>query len=115
MPTFDIPASAVEWLRSGERGLSSEAIFLHLTGLDVGEEGDRRPYPLDPADLRRCVLLLDAVPEFAARLDEMRTASTTWSRLVDVWPELVAMLREEMAAGDKAPRTYDRIQEVLGR
>jgi hypothetical protein len=30
MPTFDIPRTVIEWLRSGERGLSSEFIVEYL-------------------------------------------------------------------------------------
>lgn len=53
---MNIPESAREWLRSGERGISSETIFSTITGLELNQCGS---HPLDPADFRRCSLLLD--------------------------------------------------------
>jgi len=31
----NIPDSAIEWLKSGHRGTSSETIFKHLTGVPI--------------------------------------------------------------------------------
>jgi hypothetical protein len=31
----NIPDTAIAWLRHGERGTSSEAIFAHLTGVPI--------------------------------------------------------------------------------
>ena len=53
--------SMTMWLAVGERGLSSEAIALTALGLEP--TGFRASWPHDPADLRRCLLLLEAVPE----------------------------------------------------
>ena len=50
--------SITMWLAIGERGLSSEAIALTTLGLQP--TGWRASWPLDPADLRRCLLLLEA-------------------------------------------------------
>ena len=49
------------WLAVGERGLSSEAIA--LTALGERPTGFRASWPLDPSDLRRCLLLLEGAPE----------------------------------------------------
>lgn len=44
--------AAKKWLESGERGLSSETLFGHLTGIPlVGRWGPH--HPADPSDLRR--------------------------------------------------------------
>ena len=97
-----INQSLAMWLWCGERGVSSNTIVHHLTGLDTlgGFSGS---HPHDPSDLRRCELLLDACPELAADFDRMRTASPEWAALVEVWPTLVKTMDEE-APHWRAPR-----------
>ena len=63
------------WLAMGERGLSSEFIVLHLTGTPMNSRRWGVRYPLDPADFRRCQLLLKAVPLAELSFSSMRTAS----------------------------------------
>ena len=53
--------SITMWLALGERGISSEAIA--LTALGVHPIGHDASWPHDPGDLRRCLLLLEEVPE----------------------------------------------------
>ena len=108
----------IHWLAAGERGISSDTIVQTLTGIPA-LGGWRASHPHDPADLRRCVLLLESCPELAARFDEMRRVSPEWERLFDAWPELVATMdaeapgwREPKARG-RAPRTYDRMQRII--
>jgi len=86
-----IPPMALTWLRVGQRGISSEAIFSHLTGVRVHREWFWYEVPFDSADFRRCQLLLEMVPEFQARFHEMKTVSPYWAMLVDEWPRLVAI------------------------
>lgn len=113
--TFIIPLTAVEWLRTGERGLSACSIFERLTGLPVnGGRWGAKHHPHDPADLRRCRELLAAVPEFTAVIGEMADVSTKWAALIKRWDELGRLLDEEMAEKTgKAPRTYALMRELL--
>lgn len=113
MPTFDIPDAAVKWLRTGERGMSSETIFQHMTGLPIPTLGHVRA-PTDPSDLNRCLQLLRAVPEWEARLPEMATVNDEWAGLVAMWPQLVAMFDEELPSG-KAPKTWALMRKATGR
>jgi hypothetical protein len=117
--TFEISPQAQQWLASGEQGISSKAIFSHLSGLNLSERnrvfGDT---PSDPADLRRCMLLLRSVPEFEKRFDEMKTRSKEWARLVDQWSEITKTFIEE-AGQDwhtkkwwSAPKTFQMIQKL---
>ncbi|RIV20373.1 hypothetical protein DYU11_20190 [Fibrisoma montanum] len=88
--------NAMWWLANGERGVSSETIFKYLSD-DVSIERSRwESHPLDPSDFRRCHLLLEAVPQFRAKLDRMRAVSPVWARLVDHWGKLTDMLLEQM-------------------
>jgi len=49
------------WLKIGERGISSNTMFTHLTGHNV-MGGAHKGHPYDTADFRRCRLLLEQVP-----------------------------------------------------
>lgn len=94
MTATSLPPGAAEWLRTGERGISSEAIFSHLTGIPVsGRWGLRAPQ--DPSDLRRCRLLLEAVPAFAAELHRMAEVSEEWAAIVARWDGLCTTMDRE--------------------
>ena len=72
--------------------------------------------PADPADLAGCRKLLDAVPEFKARLNEMASASERWGRLITEWDSLCALMDKEAPEWNKAhgtaPETYARMREL---
>jgi len=111
---FDIPNAAVAWLRTGERGTSSQTIFEVMTGLPLTDGVFRRAVPFDPADFRRCRLLLEAVPEWRHRLGEMAAVGPRWSALIPRWDELCATMDAEApewrdGVGD-APLTYRLIR-----
>jgi hypothetical protein len=96
------------WLAMGERGISSETIVGHLTGVHFARHQGE---PLDPSDFRRCEMLLRAVPLARLEFAAMKTASPVWARLVDAWDELVVLLDEESHLGH-APRLYQRMKEL---
>ena len=108
--------SITMWLAIGERGLSSEAIA--LTTLGLLPTGRRASWPLDPADLRRCLLLLEAVPETRENgLLVLAKRCTKWAALVKVWDRLSETLRSEIGETlpprGSAPRTYALMREAL--
>lgn len=108
---YSLPRGAAEWLRTGERGISSEAIFSHLTGIPIG--GHRLDPPSDPSDLRRCRLLLHAVPAFRARLRKMAEISPAWAALVARWDELCALMDAETPGmSGRAPKTFALMQRL---
>lgn len=110
-----IPPAAIHWLRAGERGISSETIFARMTGVPVGQSTWA---PSDPADLRRCRLLLEAVPSFAARIQEMADVGRGWGLLVPHWDRLCALMDEEAPdwrnGVGEAPKTFALMNELLG-
>jgi len=113
-----IPPGLNHWLMFGERGLSSEAIAMKLVyGRVNGGFND----PSDPADFRRCELLLRQVPELRAEFHRMAEVSTRWAALVERWDELVALIEEEFPkvweplnyrSGGSAPRTFKLMQNI---
>ena len=120
--TFDLKIDSFNsWLRDGERGLSSEAIVQRLTGVPLsGRFHNGTNYPHDPADFRRCEMLLRAVPESRPLLGLMGDVSATWKGFVDAWDELVALGQCEApdiftrnpSHGGRAPQMFARMQEI---
>ncbi len=104
-----LSAAAIQWLKTGERGVSSEAIFSHLTNIPLNGIGGMSP-PYDLGDFRRCQTLLDAVPAFRERLHEMSSVSDYWAAIVTRWDEIADLVtrRETVAARDLMRNLFDR-------
>lgn len=105
------------WLATGERGMSSQAIVEHLTGVRL-DEWSHGNYPYDPDDFRRCQLLLNAVPLAGLMFPTMRDVSPQWARLVDVWNEIHEACEEEApgyltSKHGSAPKAYALMKRTL--
>ncbi len=111
------PPGAVEWLATGERGLSSEALFSCLTGIAVSSARDRKCHPHDPADFRRCRLMLEAIPALKDKLGKALSLSPVWWYFITRWAELCKVMDEETpdwrAARGSSPLLYAQIREVI--
>ncbi|AQH05846.1 hypothetical protein A9R05_43370 (plasmid) [Burkholderia sp. KK1] len=108
---FDLGLNDVAvWLRTGERGLSSNAMCRRIFGVpsDAGSN-----HPADPSDLRRCMLFLDAA-DAHDKVSLMADVSPEWARLAANWSLLTATFNEEMATGKLAPRTYELMMSYTG-
>ena len=116
MDVTKLTRAMVAWLAGGRRGISSNSIFSHLTGMDARAGWARPSAPLYPVDLGRCRRLLDACPELRAALPRMAELSPTWAALVAEWDELCALMDEENPGWrdgwGAAPRTYHRMQAL---
>lgn len=111
---------AAEWRAVGQQGLSSATLFFHATGLLPGyisDRGNPTDHPHDPADLNRCLLLIEMAPEIGAKLPVMRAVSPQWAALVDHWDDLVASFHDEAglnwSKAESAPRTYAMMRKLL--
>jgi len=62
---------ALQWLATGDSGRSSETICFYLLGVDYLY----LTHPYDRADFGRCYRLLEFIPDFRLRLDELRAIS----------------------------------------
>ena len=110
----------LRWYTNGETGLSSKAIAGTVSGyLLMDSVGFNVPH--DPSDLRRCVLLLRAVPEARENgLLVLAQKYPMWAELAKVWDELVAKLIEETHEdlpinGMAAPQTYRLMRHAMER
>lgn len=116
--TASVPSAARlgKWINGYDTGLSSKAIFLYMT---LGIKGGATPS--DPSDFGRCLRLLEAFPEWKARLPEMASVSEEWAALVLHWAELEdCFLREAGGALPgpyarwSAPETYKKMRAARG-
>ena len=102
----------LRWLLLGETGSSSMAMASCFAGI-----GDRTSSPCDPADFNRCLMFLQAVPDARSRLDQLKSLSLAWARLVERWDEIEACFLDEVglgwSKGRNAPKTYTLMKEVL--
>ena len=61
----------VFWFLTGNTGISSKAIAKHMNGITAKSYLGSLP-PLDKSDRLRCIKLLELIPEWIPRLDEMK-------------------------------------------
>lgn len=107
-----LPAALVEWFKTGDRGMSSDAMCKAIFGIPASAGID---HPHDPDDLSRCIKFLDAAcSEGADRLElvgRMQEISPEWTALADHWQEL----EESFAAeeGNRKPKTYEMMKRLL--
>lgn len=115
----NLSREAQEWLATGDQGRSSLAILHAATGARPPgfDPGDGIAQPHDPADLRRCRLLLEAVPEAQRGLQALEAASPEWRALTDAWHSLCDTMDAEMPdwrqGEGSAGATYDAMRSLL--
>jgi hypothetical protein len=109
----------VDWLSGYDTGLSSRALLAFMerdVTVAAMNRGFGMAYPHDPADLGRCIRLMDIEPSYRTRVLEMANVSPEWGRLAAHWTELEALYYAEAPEHKgRAPRLYDRMQELIGR
>lgn len=114
----DLSEEAIRWLAIGEQGISSQVMFLHLTGVQPPRLRDESctDTPRDPDDLARCRRLLEEVPELQDVLPRMAEISPAWAGLIEAWPQLCATMDEESpnwrSGEGSAPRTYEAMRAI---
>lgn len=102
----------IEWLMSGDTGVSSETICAVMCGVRI-HSCFGTDVPHDPSDFGRCYRLLKKFPEWRARLPEVSKKHRAWKRLVEHWDELTALYERELKHPDgRAPELYERMKEL---
>lgn len=79
------------WLASDDVGMSSKFMASVLSGEFEAEFA----IPYDPADLGRCLRMIQAMPDLTPRIVEMRKHGPMWTAVADNWDRWTAMLNEE--------------------
>lgn len=104
-----------DWIVGPDTGSSSTSIWRHMIGIRY--PSSRISYPHDPADLGRCLRLLELFPEWKGRISEMDEAGDEWASLSDRWEELASSMSDEVGINwekaRSAPETYELMKTVL--
>ena len=102
------------WLVGRDTGASSKCIAAAFMGVPDA----RRDHPWDPADLGRCLRLIELVPEIRdGFVERMSVLSPTWKALAERWEEMSACMADEVgidySKGQSAPRTYALMKQTI--
>ena len=113
----DIKTKILQWLATGEKGISSEAIAFKMAGVVPGRSWSTHPY--DPSDFKQCLKLVNFIPEIRSRLDEMRSISREWNAIIEHWKEIEECFMGEVAewltaehSDKRAHKTYELMRKV---
>ncbi|CAB4137004.1 hypothetical protein UFOVP315_37 [uncultured Caudovirales phage] len=114
-----LPPKAATWVQEGITCPAGLYVVEHMTGIPYINKYASpavRPHPRNSFELFCVARLLNEVPEFNVRFDELRTASTAWAAVVSNWPKLTEHLEQEIASGSQlAPVTTRMLNQILRR
>ena len=115
----DTQTKILQWLATGEKGISSEAIAFKMAGVVPGNKRSWPTHPYDPSDFKRCLKLVNFIPEIRSRLDEMRSISREWNAIIEHWKEVEECFMGEVAewltdehSNKRAHKTYILMRKV---
>ena len=102
----------LDWMFNGETGLSSEC----MAAVALKVKRRRYNYPLDPADLNRCLKLVKHAPGIRRSFPRLRKLGKEWRAVIDHWDELQEMFVAEVgwdwSKGQRASKTYERMKAL---
>ena len=115
-PDPEVIRQLLNWYLNGETGLSSQTIASVMLDDTTGAQ---QSYPHDGKDLRRCMLLLRAIPEALSALDVLEQTNVHWQELAADWPLLTKSMAQELGPhldkNSDTPQTNIMIQLALMR
>ncbi|EDV3612610.1 hypothetical protein CUZ11_005015 [Salmonella enterica subsp. enterica serovar 4,[5],12:i:-] len=101
----------IQWLCSGETGLSSKTMVCIHTGNEMDCGWGYRA-PSDVADFRRCYDLLQTVPEIRNSFPLIAKHCPEFKGVIENWDAISAAYERERGSG-KCPETYRLLKESL--
>lgn len=107
----DLAMKVLKWQTKGNVGVSSATMASIALGLESNFYGGRFDAPSDPSDLRRCMLLVEDIPEIRNQFPLISEKCKRFAPIIAEWDSLIALLKKELKRPDKrAPETYARMQ-----
>jgi hypothetical protein len=102
----------IAWLVSDDTGLSSRTLAAETAGVEpVRKHWPSISYPLDPADLGRCLRLIERIPAARKAVDRIAAKHPVWAKLAPEWDRLSELYNEERPSG-RCPKTYDAMKAL---
>ena len=112
----DLAMKVMEWQATGNVGVSSATMASIALGMKKNFYGSYFSPPSDPADLNRCMNLVQRIPEIKESFPLIAAKCPRFAPVIENWEELTSLLRKELKRTDKrAPETYARMKELLGQ
>ena len=109
----DIQRRVMQWMVSGDTGISSETLACKALGIKrKGHFSDDAPY--DPADFGRCHRLLQKIPELRAMAFPKLRRDKRWQGLIRNWDHLTDTYLHELPSGS-CPILYGMMRKLRGR
>lgn len=109
----DLAMKVLKWQSTCDVGISSATLASIACGLKKNIYGHHFGAPHDAADFRRCVALVEQIPEIRDSFDKVAKRVPAFKGILNEWDSLVDLLKSEMKIhGNKAPETYRRISEL---
>lgn len=109
----DLAMKVLEWQAYGRVGVSSATMASIALGMEKNFYHSWFNPPWDPADLTRCMKLVECIPEIRDHFPKIAEKCPGFAPIIEHWDELIEMLKAEWAVGDRAPKTYTRMKELL--
>ena len=99
-----------EWILSNDTGTSSKAIWAVMMGVGTDKEFDNGT-PSDPSDFGRCYRLLEAFPDWKARLNEVAARYPRWKAMISSWEECERLYLRDLPTG-KCSELYELMKKL---
>lgn len=101
-----------EWLRSDNVGLSSLWLLEQFTDIPLLRSSwGGHTFPSDMADFNRCLVMLEAFPEYRPLLPRLKGKHLVWNRILERWDEIELLLLEDKEQGSRPLRAFTLLQE----
>ena len=111
----DLAMKVMQWQAKGHVGVSSATMASIALGLKRNIYGSRFDAPSDPSDLKRCMLLVEEIPEIKDAFPAIAEECKQFAPIIDEWDSLISLLKKEISLDTgRAPETYKRMKELLG-
>ncbi|SUG89888.1 Uncharacterised protein [Salmonella enterica subsp. enterica] len=92
----DLAMKVLKWQTKGHVGISSATMASIALGLEKSFYHGRFDAPSDPADLRRCMMLVDEIPEIKDSFPLIAKKVKRFSPILREWDSLIALLKLDL-------------------
>lgn len=111
-PPSVLERKCLEWMLRGDTGISSQSMVAVACRIPY-KTSFGMAAPHDPSDFGRCLRLVRQIPEIRNHFDRIGKRIPAFDGILKNWDELAALYDEE-APTRRAPKLYDRIQQLRG-
>lgn len=110
----DLAMKVLRWQANGNIGVSSATMASIALGLKRNIYGSYFDAPSDPSDLKRCMLLVEEIPEIKDAFPAIAKECKEFALIIKEWDSLISLLKKEISLDTgRAPETYKRMKELL--